>query len=83
MIAVIGEIPAAPHALTEFWRVLKPGGVLAFSELLVDPDYTPVGKLTRMTQNAGFTGQRQVGNSLLYTLLAEKNGMGQSEAHHV
>lgn len=86
MIAVIGEIPDAPHAMTEFWRVLKPGGTLAFSELLVDPDYTPYGTLARMTREAGFTGQRQVGNPLLYTLLAEKQAekpVENREVHHV
>ncbi len=32
-----------PVALREFYRVLKPAGALAFSELITDPDY-PLGR---------------------------------------
>ena len=39
MITVIGEIPVPERALREFYRVLNPGGTLAFSEVLMDPDY--------------------------------------------
>ena len=38
MMATLGEIPDADRALDELRRVLKPSGVLAISEFLVDPD---------------------------------------------
>jgi ubiquinone/menaquinone biosynthesis C-methylase UbiE len=39
MVTVFQEIPDKQRALAEFRRVLKPGGILAISEWLVDPDY--------------------------------------------
>jgi ubiquinone/menaquinone biosynthesis C-methylase UbiE len=39
MITVLQEIPDRLKALNEVKRVLKPGGTLAITELLIDPDY--------------------------------------------
>jgi ubiquinone/menaquinone biosynthesis C-methylase UbiE len=39
MVTVVGEIPTPMRAMREFHRVLKPGGILGFSELIFDPDY--------------------------------------------
>ena len=54
MIAVIGEIPTPERALSEFHRVLKPTGNLAFSELLMDPDYPLVANLIKLAESEGF-----------------------------
>lgn len=54
MIAVIGEIPTPERAAAEFARVLKPGGVLAFSELWPDPDYPHPPELAEWVAPAGF-----------------------------
>lgn len=72
MIAVIGEISAAEKAMREFYRVLRPSGTLAFSELLNDPDYPLAGTLIRKASSAAFRLKEKVGNFFYYTLILEK-----------
>ena len=72
MIAVIGEIPDPDRAIAEFYRVLAPDGVLAFSELVLDPDYPRARTLVRKAASAGFRLREQIGNVFYYTLLFEK-----------
>jgi ubiquinone/menaquinone biosynthesis C-methylase UbiE len=72
MIAVIGEIPDPDRAMREFYRVLKPGRTLAFSELLMDPDYPRAGTLVRKASAAGFRLREKVGSFFYYTLVFEK-----------
>jgi ubiquinone/menaquinone biosynthesis C-methylase UbiE len=71
MIAVIGEIPDLDQAMGEFQRVLRPGGTLAFSELLLDPDYTLASTLVRRARAAGFRLRDKIGNVFYYTLIFE------------
>jgi len=68
MIAVIGEIPDPARAMREFYRVLTPEGTLAFSELLLDPDYPLTSTLVRLASSAGFRLRDRVGNVFYYTL---------------
>lgn len=72
MITVIGEIPEPVRAMREFHRVLKPSGTLAFSELIMDPDYPSAQTLIRQAAQAGFRVKRQTGSFLAYTLVLEK-----------
>lgn len=72
MIAVIGEIPDPDKAIREFYRVLSPEGTLAFSEVLLDPDYPRASTLLRKASAAGFQVREQLGNFLYYTLIFEK-----------
>lgn len=72
MIAVIGEIPDLDRAMGEFHRVLKPDGKLAFSELLMDPDYPLASTLMRKATVAGFQLREEIGNFFYYTLIFEK-----------
>ncbi len=72
LIAVIGEIPEPERALAEFYRVLRPGGTLAFSELLMDPDYPLAGTLMRWASGAGFSLRTRLGGFFAYTLVFEK-----------
>lgn len=72
MMSVIGELPSPKLALMEFHRVLKPAGVIAFSELLLDPDYPLVRTITALATEAGFRLKTQEGNFFSYTLVFEK-----------
>jgi ubiquinone/menaquinone biosynthesis C-methylase UbiE len=72
MITVISEIPEPERAIREFYRVLSPSGLLAFSELLTDPDYPLAETLIRMAGTADFRLKRRLGNFLSYTLVFEK-----------
>ncbi len=72
MITVIGEIPEPERAMREFYRVLKPGGTLAFSEALPDPDYPLAQTLVRWAGRTGFRVKKKIGNFFAYTLVFEK-----------
>ncbi len=72
MITVIGEIPEPERAMREFFRVLKPGGTLAFSEVLLDPDYPLARTLVRWAGRTGFRVKKKIGNFFAYTLVFEK-----------
>ena len=75
MITVIGELPDTHQALLEFRRVLKPGGTLAISEFLPDPDYSLPGTLTLKAEAAGFRRRELIGNLFYYTLILEKGAI--------
>ncbi len=72
MITVIGEIPQPERAIAEFFRVLRPGGTLAFSELLLDPDYPLASTLMRLAGAAGFTVKSKTGGFFSYSIVFEK-----------
>jgi ubiquinone/menaquinone biosynthesis C-methylase UbiE len=73
-IAVFGEIPDRAKALAEFRRVLIPGGTLAFSEFLLDPDSQPPKRLQSECEAAGFRYRKEIRNLLHYTMLFERAG---------
>ena len=74
MITVIGEIPDPVRALNEIHRVLKPGGTVVFSELLMDPDYPLAKTVQAWAEEAGFSFKKKLGNFLYYTLICENTG---------
>jgi ubiquinone/menaquinone biosynthesis C-methylase UbiE len=78
MIAVIGEIPEPERAVAEFYRLLNPGGTLAFSELLMDPDYVRASSLVRIAEPYGFRLKHRLGGFFAYTLVFEKPASGES-----
>lgn len=72
MITVISEIPEPMRAMGEFNRVLSPSGLLAFSELIFDPDYPLARTLIRQASQAGFRLKKKLGNFFSYTLVFGK-----------
>jgi ubiquinone/menaquinone biosynthesis C-methylase UbiE len=68
-IAVLPMIPGKLQALHELRRVLKPDGVLAVSEELLEPEYVPMFLTRRWCRRAGFTLVGQVRTAWWYMLL--------------
>jgi SAM-dependent methyltransferase len=55
LVAVIGEIPDRPEALSELRRVMKPGGVLSIMETLTDCDYQLEDSVRDLCRATGFS----------------------------
>jgi ubiquinone/menaquinone biosynthesis C-methylase UbiE len=68
MVSILQEIPRRPEALAEIKRVLRPGGILAVSETLMDIDYFLKSTVIKMAQQAGFTMDGADGNLWSYTV---------------
>lgn len=72
MVTVLQEIPDRQRALIEARRVLAPGGVLAISEWVFDPDYPLRASTVRQSQQAGFMLDGAPGNFWTYTVRLRK-----------
>jgi ubiquinone/menaquinone biosynthesis C-methylase UbiE len=68
LITVLEEIPDRQRSLQEIMRVLKPGGKLAVTEFLPDPDYPLMRTTIRTVTEVGFLLDGQAGNLFNYTL---------------
>jgi len=67
-VTSLGEMPDKRAPLWEAYRVLKPGGTLSVTEVLLDPDYMRRGTVIRYCEEAGFYLVEEIGNVLAYTL---------------
>jgi ubiquinone/menaquinone biosynthesis C-methylase UbiE len=54
LVTVLGELPDRAKALAELRRILKPGGILAITETLPDPDYQFPDVVRDLCQASGF-----------------------------
>ncbi|OGN99854.1 MAG: dimethylmenaquinone methyltransferase [Chloroflexi bacterium RBG_13_52_14] len=72
MVTVLQEIPDRNRALQEVKRVLKPGGVLAVTELFPDPDYPWKSTTIKLGNGAGFVVDEMAGNFFNYTVRFRK-----------
>jgi ubiquinone/menaquinone biosynthesis C-methylase UbiE len=72
MVTVLQEIPDRNRALQEVKRVLKPGGLLAVTELFPDPDYPWKSTTIKLGKEAGFVPDEISGNFFNYTVRFRK-----------
>jgi ubiquinone/menaquinone biosynthesis C-methylase UbiE len=72
MVTVLPEIPDRGRTLREIQRVLKAGGILAVTELLIDTDYPLRSTTVKICQNEGFVLDELSGNLWNYTARFKK-----------
>lgn len=72
MALVLPEIPDRGRALREVMRVLEPGGILAVTEFLVDPDYPLRSTTIKLVEREGFVLWSNAGNFWNYTIRFKK-----------
>jgi len=72
MVAVLPEIPDRGRALSEVHRVLRPGGILAVTEIIQDPDYPWRSTTLKIGQQQGFITEASMGNFWNYTVRFKK-----------
>jgi ubiquinone/menaquinone biosynthesis C-methylase UbiE len=68
MGGVLGEIPDKQKALRAIQRVLKPQGLSAVMECLIDPDYPRRKTVIHWFESAGFESAGSYGSTFLYVL---------------
>jgi ubiquinone/menaquinone biosynthesis C-methylase UbiE len=67
LCTALGEIPDRAAALVQCHRALKPGGVLAITEIIGDPHYQSRSVVRRLAEAAGFRLQSIQGRWWFYT----------------
>jgi 2-polyprenyl-3-methyl-5-hydroxy-6-metoxy-1,4-benzoquinol methylase len=72
LVTVLGEIPDRQAAISELYRVLKPGGFLSVTEIIFDPHYQRRVSVVALANAAGFREKAFYGNALAFTLHLEK-----------
>jgi len=72
LVAVLGEIPDRQAALREIFGALKPGGILAITEIIVDPHFQRRGKVIALASLVGFRERFRTGGHLAYSIYFEK-----------
>ena len=76
MVTVLPEIPDQDRTLAEVKRVLKPGGILAVTEFLPDPDYPLNSTTVKRGKKMGFDVEGVYGNLWNYTIRFRKPKQG-------
>ncbi|MFQ5833707.1 MAG: class I SAM-dependent methyltransferase [Candidatus Thorarchaeota archaeon] len=71
-VTVLPEIPDKIAALNEIKRILKPGGLFADAELVMDPDWPLRRTVKRWAKEVGLVFRSQHGHALRYVLVFSK-----------
>ena len=72
MVTVIGEVENKDEYIKEFYRILKPNGVLSITELAGDPDKMTIDELNNMIEKHNFKFHTKYGNKRNFTLNFKK-----------
>lgn len=72
LVTVLGEIPNRAAALQEVLQSLKPGGLLAVTEVIFDPHFQPRRTVQQLVGAAGFRQRSFFGSRLAFTMVFEK-----------
>ncbi len=75
LVTVLGEVPDKRAALEAIFAGLKPGGVLAVTEIVADPHFQRRASVISLAQSVGFHERGRRGGLLSYTLYLEKPAM--------
>jgi len=72
MVAVIGEVENKESYIKEFYRMLKPDGILSISELAGDPDKMSIEELKDIIEKHNFKFYNNYGNKRNFTINFKK-----------
>lgn len=72
MVTVLGEVENKESYMKEFYRLLKPGGILSISEQAGDPDKLTVEQIKHLTDRVGFDFYRIFTNRRSFTINFKK-----------
>ncbi len=67
-----GKTIVSYSSLKEFYRMLKPGGILSVSELAGDPDKLTAEEIRALAEKRGFTCSQLVGKERNFTINFKK-----------
>lgn len=74
LVTTLGEIPDQQAAISEFSRVLKPGGRLVVGELMGDPHWVSPKSIKRLATNSGLRYERRIGSPVGSFTVLSKTG---------
>lgn len=77
LVTVLGEIPDRQAAMKEIFEALKPGGLLAVTEVIFDPHFQRRSTIARLAAEAGFLQREMHGNRIAYTMILARPNDGQ------
>jgi SAM-dependent methyltransferase len=72
LVTVLGEIPEREAALAEIFRVLKPGGLLSVTEIILDPHFQGREAVLRLAGAAGFREKAFLGGRFAFSMHLQK-----------